>query len=96
LTGKKHRNLKYRRPNPKRGTCDNSGRRAFMPRRKPTYSRADVKAAIALMEALGKKVTAVKYHPDGTFRIMTSEHVSKDKTALDNSNPWDEVLSDEN
>jgi hypothetical protein len=29
------------------------------------------------MEAMGKTVTAVKYHPDGTFRVMTSEHTSK-------------------
>lgn len=48
-----------------------------MPRKPCTHQRRDVKQAIQLMEAMGKTVTAVKYHPDGTFRVMTSEHVSK-------------------
>lgn len=53
-----------------------------MPRRPYTYQRRDVKQAIQLMEAMGKTVTAVKYHPDGTFRVMTSEHVSKSASDL--------------
>lgn len=66
-----------------------------MPRKKLTYSRADVRAQVALLESLGKKVTAVKYHPDGTFRVMTSEHVSSHATstsAATSPSAWDEVL----
>ena len=48
-----------------------------MPRKPCTHNRKDVKQAIQLMEDMGKTVTAVKYHPDGTFRVMTSEHTSK-------------------
>jgi hypothetical protein len=48
-----------------------------MPRKPITHNRNDVKQAIKLLEAMGKTVTAVKFHPDGTFRVMTSEHVSK-------------------
>jgi hypothetical protein len=48
-----------------------------MPRKPLTHNRNDVKQAIKLLEAMGKTVTAVKFHPDGTFRVMTSEHVSK-------------------
>jgi hypothetical protein len=32
---------------------------------------------------MGKTVTAVKFHPDGTFRVMTTEHVSKSETNSD-------------
>ena len=66
-----------------------------MPRKKLTHSRADIKAQIALLESIGKKVTAVKLHPDGTFRVMTSDHVSSHvtaSTAAPQPNEWDEVL----
>jgi hypothetical protein len=49
-----------------------------MPRRKLTHSRADVRAQIELLESLGKKVVQVKYHSDGTFRLITADNVSKD------------------
>ena len=42
-----------------------------MPRNPPTHKRADVRAAIKLMESLGKTVTAVKYHP----KVSPGRHV---------------------
>jgi hypothetical protein len=52
--------------------------------RKPcTHNRADVRAQIKLLESMGKVVTVIKFHPDGTFRLMTSEHVSKSSTDSD-------------
>ena len=61
-----------------------------MPKKPCTHNRSDVKRAIELLESLGKTVTAVKYHPDGTFRVMTSDHASKIDHAK--GNPWDQVL----
>lgn len=66
-----------------------------MPRRKLMHSRADVRAQIALLESIGKKVTAVKFHSDGTFRLMTSDHASGHATASAAApmvNEWDAVL----
>jgi hypothetical protein len=54
-----------------------------MPRKPLTHNRNDIKQAIRLLEAEGKVVTAIKLHPDGTFRVMTSEHVSKSSTESD-------------
>ncbi|WP_439395197.1 hypothetical protein ACRQ5Q_39475 [Bradyrhizobium sp. PMVTL-01] len=52
--------------------------------RKPYNHRpAEVKAQIMALEALGKKVTAVKYHPDGTFRLMTADYQSPSLDDLD-------------
>jgi hypothetical protein len=62
-----------------------------MPRKPPTYNMSDIKKAIKLFEATGKTVTAIKFHPDGTFRLMTSEHVSKssaDLSPADNFDAW--------
>jgi hypothetical protein len=47
-----------------------------MARRSCTHNRADVRAQIKLLETIGKSVTAIKFHPDGTFRLMTAEHKS--------------------
>jgi hypothetical protein len=45
--------------------------------RKPcTHNRADVRAQIKLLQSMGKPVTAVEYHPDGVFRLMTAAHKS--------------------
>lgn len=45
--------------------------------RKPCNPRpTDVTAHVRALEALGKKVTAIKYHPDGTFRLMTADYQS--------------------
>ena len=63
-----------------------------MPRRPCTHNRSDVKRAIELMEALGKTVTAVNYHPDGTFRVMTSDHVSKNDSTNGKTSYWDEAV----
>jgi hypothetical protein len=49
-----------------------------MARRPCTHNRADVRAQIKVLESMGKVVTAIKYHPDGTFRLMTSEHKGQD------------------
>lgn len=65
-----------------------------MPRRKLTHSRADVRALWQLMEKMGKEPVSVKFHPDGTFRIMTKKHAEITKGAAADAapNPWDEVL----
>lgn len=59
-----------------------------MPRKLPTYNQADVESAIKLMQMLGKTVTAVKFHPDGTFRVMTAEHVSKAGSPDNSFDQW--------
>jgi hypothetical protein len=41
-----------------------------------TPDPARVQEQIELLESMGKAVTAVKYHADGTFRLMTAEHKS--------------------
>ena len=65
-----------------------------MARRKPTHNRADVLQAIKVLESLGKTVTSVKYHADGTFRVMTSEHVSKaNQPGEAKPNSWDPILT---
>jgi hypothetical protein len=63
-----------------------------MARRPCTHNRADVRAQIKLLESMGKAVTAIKYHPDGTFRLMTSEHVSKSSTNSDPAANLDDWL----
>lgn len=68
-----------------------------MPRKKSIVSVTDVVKAVKTFEkATGQKVTAVKHHPDGTFRLMTSDHVSNHataSTAMVQPNEWDEVLA---
>jgi hypothetical protein len=54
-----------------------------MTRKTYTHRPAEVKAQIMALEALGKKVTAVKYHPDGTFRLMTADYQSSSPSNLD-------------
>jgi hypothetical protein len=63
-----------------------------MPRRPCTHNRSDVRRAIELMESLGKIVTAVKYHPDGSFRVITSDHVSKTDPTNGKTSYWDKAL----
>lgn len=46
-----------------------------MARQKLTFRRADVNACWLMMEKMGLEPVAVKFHPDGTFRIMTRKHV---------------------
>lgn len=66
-----------------------------MPRPKLTYSRADVRALWEMMEKMGQEPVSVKFHPDGTFRIMTRKHVETKygPAAKITSNPWDQVFS---
>ena len=68
-----------------------------MPRKKLTHSRADVKAQWKLLEDLGQEPVSVKYHPDGTFRIMTSKHalITNGSKAEITPNEWDVVLTNE-
>lgn len=68
----------------------------MMPRRKITHNRTDVRAMWELMEKMGQEPVSVKYHPDGTFRIMTRKHAEITGPHLSTSvgNPWDEVLTD--
>ncbi len=67
-----------------------------MPRKKSIVSVTDVLKAVKTFEkATRQKVTAVKHHPDGTFRLMTSDHVSSHataSTAAPQPNEWDVVL----
>lgn len=67
-----------------------------MPRKKSIVSTTDVLKAVKTFEkATGQKVTAVKHHPDGTFRLMTSAHASGHATASTAAplfNEWDAVL----
>jgi len=65
-----------------------------MPRKKITHSRSDVRAQWELMEKMGLEPVSIKYHPDGTFRIMTRKHAEVTKADHQLSNPsyWDKVL----
>lgn len=60
-----------------------------MPRKKLTHSRADIKAQIVLLESIGKKVVQVKYHDDGSFRLVTADALKQAAEAAQQANPWD-------
>lgn len=64
-----------------------------MARKRATHSRADIKAQIALLESIGKKVVQVKFHPDGTFRLITADAVNKGTTNAEEPAlvGWDDV-----
>lgn len=68
-----------------------------MPRKKIAFSRTDVRAMWELMEKMGLEPVSVKFHADGTFRIMTKKHAEIAKPS-DAETPkgsyWDKVLSD--
>ena len=58
-----------------------------------------VRAMWDLMQKMGLEPVSVKYHPDGTFRIMTAKHAEINKpphgpsgSAGSVENPWDSVL----
>ncbi|MBS0269483.1 MAG: hypothetical protein JSS54_10950 [Proteobacteria bacterium] len=67
-----------------------------MPRKKSAIPSAAVvlKAIAAFEKATGKNVVQVKFHPDGSFRLMTSDHIAKNKEP--DGNPalagWDDVV----
>lgn len=68
-----------------------------MPRRRITHSRTDVRAQWELMEKMGLEPVSVKFHPDGTFRIMTKKYaeITKPPTSdLPGPSYWDKVLHD--
>lgn len=50
-----------------------------MPRKKIAFSRTDVRAMWELMEKMGLEPVSVKFHADGTFRIMTKKHAEINK-----------------
>ncbi len=50
-----------------------------MPRKKISHNRTDVRAQWELMEKMGLEPVSVKFHPDGTFRIMTRKHAEINK-----------------
>jgi len=58
----------------------------MMPRAKSKMpSVAEITKAIkSYGKATGRKVTAVKHHPDGTFRLMSADHPSNAVTTNDN------------
>ena len=63
-----------------------------MPRKSPSFSRADVKAMWKLLEGLGEEPCAIKYHGDGSFRIMTKKYLSQNPNAPLVASDWDEVF----
>lgn len=68
-----------------------------MPRKKPHFERADIRAAWEMMIALGRTPVSVTVKPDGTFRVVTTDYIEAKygkppvltAAAI---NPWDEVL----
>ena len=64
-----------------------------MPRKPPTHKRADVRAAIKLMEMLGQDSDRREVSPDGTFRVMTADHAKTTKPEQHNegANEWDTI-----
>lgn len=68
-----------------------------MTSRKPTIpSLAEVRRQWKLLIAIGEVPVSVKFHPDGTFRIMTQKHAEIREKAIGalDANSWDEVLTD--
>jgi hypothetical protein len=65
-----------------------------MSRRKCPHNRTDVRRAICWIESLGKKVTAVNFHPDGSFGVMTKDH--KDKSDAHPTNALDDWKAKKN
>lgn len=68
-----------------------------MPRKKIAFSRTDVRAMWELMEKMGLEPVSVKFHADGTFRIMTKKHAEITKPSdvvTPKGSYWDKVLSD--
>ena len=70
-----------------------------MPRKKIAHSRTDFRAMWDLMQKMGLEPVSVKFHADGTFRIMTAKHaeINKPPPSLNGpagggENPWDSVL----
>ncbi len=67
-----------------------------MPRKKIAHSRTDVRAMWELMEKMGLEPVSVKFHADGTFRIMTKKHAEITNPANSETSEgsyWDKVLS---
>jgi len=68
-----------------------------MPRKKLTHASADVRAQWAVMEKMGLDPQYVKYHRDGSFRIMTRKAVETKYTAQgftgtkSTGNYWDKL-----
>lgn len=68
-----------------------------MPRKKLSHSSADVRAQWAVMEKMGLEPQYVKYHPDGSFRIMTRKAVETKYAAQGSTgtkprgNYWDKL-----
>lgn len=58
------------------------------PRRpKASFTQADIRRAVAAVEALGKSVGAIDFPPSGGFRIVIGE-----ATPTAAPNEWDDVL----
>lgn len=64
-----------------------------MPRKKIAFNRTDVRAMWELMERMGQEPVSVKFHADGTFRIMTAKHaeINKPKGTPVKGNFWDKL-----
>ena len=65
-----------------------------MPRQKISFARADVRAMWALLVSIGEEPVSVKFHKDGTFRIMTKKHAEITKASIEevsNSGFWDKA-----
>lgn len=68
-----------------------------MARKKITHDRSDVRAQWKLLKDLGEEPVAVKYHPDGTFRIMLARYAEitrPQQAGASSASYWDKVMSD--
>lgn len=63
-----------------------------MPRKPPSFSRSDVRAMWELLKKLGEEPCAIKYHGDGTFRIVTRKYFTKNPDQPFVASDWDEVF----
>jgi hypothetical protein len=61
-------------------------------RRPSLFNRAAVRTLVRVLEALGKTVTAVRFHPDGTCEATVRDAGAEAKADI---NEWDRVLADD-
>lgn len=63
-----------------------------MPSKPATISSPDFKRAWKALISLGEKPVAAKFHPDGTFRILTEKCLKNTGQNTVDPNEWDVVL----
>ena len=70
-----------------------------MPRRKPAHSQTDLQAGWKLMTKMGKEPNAIRFHIDGSLRLLCIDPaaltVMTDVAASGEAeNYWNKVLND--